>query len=48
MKKQWGRGTSLVGQWMRIYMPMLGTGVRSLVQEDPTCFRATKLVCYNY
>ena len=28
-------GTSLVGQWIRIRMPMQGTGVRSLVQEDP-------------
>ena len=34
--------TSLVAQWLRICLPMQGTRVRSLVQEDPTCHRATK------
>jgi len=33
-------GTSLVAQWLRIYLPMQGTQVRSLVQEDPTCLCA--------
>ena len=28
-------GTSLVAQWLRIYLPMQGTQVRFLVQEDP-------------
>ena len=32
----------------RIRLPMQGTRVRALVQEDPTCCRATKPVCYNY
>ena len=32
--------TSLVAQWLRIYLPMQGTQVRSLVQEDPTCLCA--------
>ena len=27
---------------------MQGTGVRALVQEDPTCRGATKSVCHNY
>ena len=41
-------GTSLVGQWLRICLPMLGTWVQSLVQEDPTRWGATKPVCHNY
>ena len=35
-------GTSLVAQWLRIHLPMQGTWVQALVQEDPTCHRATK------
>ena len=42
------RGTSLVAQWLRIHLPMQGTWVRALVQEDPTCRRATKPVRHNY
>ena len=30
-------GTSLVAQWLRICLPVQGTLVRALVQEDPTC-----------
>ena len=41
-------GTSLVVQWLRICLPMQGTRVPSLVQEDPTCCRATKPVHHNY
>ena len=41
-------GTSLVAQWLRILLPMQGTWVRSLVQEDPTCCGATKPVSHNY
>ena len=37
-----------MAQWLRIYLPMQGTQVWSLVQEDPTCRRATKPVCHNY
>ena len=29
--------TSLVVQWLRIYLSMQGTRVQSLVQEDSTC-----------
>ena len=36
------QGTSLVAQWLRIRLPMEGTPVRSLAQEDPTCCGATK------
>ena len=28
-------GTCLVVQWLRIHLPMQGTQVRALVQEDP-------------
>ena len=31
-------------QWLRIRLPMQGTQVRALVQEDPTCHGATKPV----
>ena len=40
--------TSLVVQWLRIHLPTQGTPVWSLVQEDPTCCRATKPMCHNY
>ena len=41
-------GTSLVMQWLRIHLPMQGTWVQALVQEDLTCHRATKPVHHNY
>ena len=34
--------TSLVVQWLRIYLPMQGTLIQSLVLEDSTYCRATK------
>ena len=40
--------TSLVAQWFRVRLPMLGTRVQSLVREDPTCHGATKPVRHNY
>ena len=46
-KKLWSR-TPLVAQWLRIRLPMQGTQVRALVQEDLTCRRATKPVRHNY
>ena len=46
LKPQWG--TSLVVQWLRICLPMQGTWVRSLVQEDPTCCGATKPIHHNF
>ena len=36
---------SLVAQWLRIHLPMQGTRVQALVQEDPTCHGATKPAC---
>ena len=42
------RGASLVAQWLRIRLPMQGTGVQALVQEDPTCRGASKPVHHNY
>ena len=41
-------GTSLMVQGLRIHLPMQRTHVRSLVWEDPTCQRATKVMCHNY
>ena len=41
-------GTSLVAQWLRIRLPMQGTWVRAMVQEDSTCHGATKPVHHNY
>ena len=40
-------GTSLMVQWLRISLPMQKTQVQFLVQEDPTCLRATRPMCYN-
>ena len=42
------RETSLVLQWLRVCLPMQGTWVRSLVQQDSTCCGAAKPVCHNY
>ena len=39
---------SLVVRWLRICLPVQGTQVRSLTQEDPICCRATKPVSHNY
>ena len=39
---------SLLAQWLRIPLPMQGTQVQALVQEDPTCRGATKPMCHNY
>ena len=40
-------GASLVVQWLRICLPMQGTLVRALVQEDPTCRRAACATCQH-
>ena len=42
------RGASLVVQWLRLYLPMHGTWIPSLVWEDPTCCRVAKPVPHNY
>ena len=36
--------TSLVVQWLIICLPMQGTQIRSLVQDDSPCRGATKLL----
>ena len=41
-------GASLVVQWLRICLPVQGTRVQALVQEDPTCCGTTKPLCHNY
>ena len=41
-------GATLVVQWLKIHLPTQGTQVRALVQDDPTCRRATKPVQHNY
>ena len=48
IQKSYSFGTSLVVQWMRIHLPIQGTQVQSLVQEDSTCHGATKAMCHNY
>ena len=47
-KKKTNSRASLVAQWLRIGLPMQGTQVRALVQEDPTCHGAAKPVRHNY
>ena len=39
---------SLVAQWLGIHLPMQGTRVGALVQEDPTGCGATKPMHHNY
>ena len=40
--KNWLSGTSLVVQWIRIYLLLQAARVQSLVQEDFTCPGAAK------
>ena len=37
-----------MAQWLRIRLPMQGTQVQALVQEDPTYCGASKPVSHNY
>ena len=39
---------SLGAQRLRICLPIQDTGVRSLIQEDPTCRGVTKLMPHNH
>ena len=41
-------GAFLVAQWLRIHLPMQGTRVQALVQEDLTDRGATKPMRHNY
>ena len=36
-------GASLVAQWLRVHFAMQGTPVRSLAQQDPTCWEQLSL-----
>ena len=47
LKNNWLTRTSLVVQWLRVCLPMQGTQVQSLVQEDPAYCRATKPVYHS-
>ena len=40
--KEYISGASPLAEWIRISLPVQGTQVQSLVQEDPTCRAATK------
>ena len=42
------KGTSLVVRWLGARLPVQGTQVRALVQEDTTCHGSTKPVHHNY
>jgi len=48
--KTFDQGTSLVLQWLRIFLPKQGTWVSSLVWEDSTCcgWATTEPLCCNY
>ena len=41
-------GASLVVQWLKIHLTMQERPIRSLVQEEPTCLRATKAEHHSY
>ena len=47
-KKKSKKRASLVAQWWRMHLPTKEMRVWPLVQEDPTCSRATKPVSHNY
>ena len=46
--KEKKKSTGPLTQWWRIRLPMQETWNWSLIWEDSTCHRATKLVCHNY
>ena len=46
-KSSWKR-TSLLVQCLRIWLPMQGTWVQSLVWKDSTCLGAVKLVLCSH
>ena len=48
LMKEIKKGASLVAQWLRIRLPMQGTWVQALAQEDNTCCGTTKPACHNY
>ena len=37
-----------MAQWLKILLPIQGTRIQALVQEDPTCRGATKPMHHNY
>ena len=47
-KNQKREGADFQVQWLRIHLPVEGTQVRSLVQEDPTSWGPTKPMHHNY
>ena len=46
--QDYGIETSLLVQWLRICLPMQGTQVGPLVQEDSTCHRAMEPAGHGY
>ena len=40
--------TSGVVHWIRIHLPVQGTQVRSVIQEDPTRGETTKAVTHDF
>ena len=46
--RYWLSRTSLEAQGLRICLPRQGTPVWPLVQEDFTCFTASKPLCHDY
>ena len=47
-KSKYGQRTSLVVQWVLIRLPIQGTQVPSVVQEDSTCHGANRPMLHNY
>ena len=48
MEKETKPWISLVAQWIKICLPMQGSLVQSLLQEDSMCPRETKPTSHNY
>ena len=44
----WAKREAWSGWEVENPLPIQGTQVQSLLQEDPTCLRATKPMCHNY
>ena len=42
------RPTDQDSQWLRTCLAMQRTPIKTLVQEDPTCYGATKPIGHNY
>ena len=45
--KSVGQGLLWWSEWLRIYLAVQGTWLRSPLQDNPMCYRATNSMCHD-